>query len=129
MSDTKIDVRRVVPELQAYMSLLDDAGFTIYLPKSGQATFFHYSQVVDGQECFGTVQRSWLYRLGEPIEHSMPIKPSREAGSAMFLDFPAHHPATVEYAQLVARPENRNSVVGTRKNARPWGVGVGYLPA
>lgn len=109
---------RLVPELQSYARTLIEAGFTVYVPsrEERQHTFFHYSRVVDERPCYGTVQRAAFYRLGQPLEHTMPINPSRADGSAAvigarFGDIPTFgldtmDRASVNYAQAVARPSN-----------------------
>lgn len=102
------------PTLNEYASRLEDAGFTIYEPK-GNGNYFRYSQVVDGQECFGYVQRAWT-GTGRTYTHLMPIRPTIEHGANMTV--PLATGLTVEAAKLVAKPVNRNDVVGTHSN---WG--------
>lgn len=85
--------------LIAYADTLQAAGFAIYEP-GGHWEYFIYSRVIDGRECFGIVQADYF---GE-ISHSMPIRPSRENGSAIIL--PGWDRLTVERAQEVARPRN-----------------------
>lgn len=99
------------PALAEYADRLQAAGFTIYEPLTPQS-YFDYSRVVDGKECFGYVQRG----VGR-YSHSMPIPPSREAGSNMWV---AKVPdeLSVEAARMVARPFNSNPLVGRRPNYR-----------
>lgn len=101
--------------LRAYADLLQRNGFTIYEP-SGWWKFFIYSRVVDGQECFGMVQTNG-YRSEQfkAYEHSMPIKPSVENGSSMWVEGVPNE-LTVEAAKLIARPTNYNPLVGRQKN-------------
>jgi hypothetical protein len=108
------------PELVAYADTLSAAGFTIYEPTRSPADWFTYSRLVDGQECFGSVQREG--RIWPNYSHSMPLKPSAEHGSSMWVagvdDGPAHLALTVEAAQCVARPFNTNKLVGRQANYR-----------
>lgn len=116
--------------LREYADLLLANGFTIYEPKNPYAGYFMYSRMVDGQECFGTVEKRDR-PLDHGYEHHMPIKPSQEFGSSMFVEIRTESAnqgrgrqvtieqldeLTVEHAMLTARPENWNSVVGTQKN-------------
>lgn len=111
--------------LKAYAHLLESNGFAIYEPTpSGytRGTYFTYSRVVDGQECFGTVQSEDF----GGYTHTMPIKPSREHGSSMWVaglpgqddnsNDGSYEVLTVEAAQMVARPFNTNPLVGKQAN-------------
>lgn len=98
--------------LREYADLLHDNGFAIYEP-GGTWDFFLYSQVIDGQECFGTVQ----YDRIDGIAHHMPIKPSRENGSSMWVQGVPDE-FTVEAARAVAQPANFNPLVGHQRNYR-----------
>lgn len=102
------------PALAEYADRLEAAGFTIYEPASARGTtrFFRYSRLVNGQECFGYVQRDWT---GSGYSHSMPIRPSVQHGSSMFVH-KVKGELTVEAARLVARPSNWNDLVGTHAN-------------
>src|SRR4051812_5548804 len=73
--------------LREYADRLEANGFTVYEPK-GSKRYFLYSRMVDGQECFGYVQSDWYVGPGGPsgYSHSMPIKPSIENGSSMFVE-------------------------------------------
>lgn len=117
------------PQLADYAAVLQAAGFTVYRHKhptmrAGDTPlpsgYFVYSREVDGQILFGIVQEGDFPRLGQGLEHHMPIKPSREHGSAMHIDIPyGQRPLgtdTVEYAELITRPRNTNLVVGTHAN-------------
>lgn len=79
-------------------------------------------------ECFGTVQLGYF----GGFSHSMPIKPSREHGSSMWVagvpdSTPDQYdrgtmndgdPLTVEAARKVASYRNSNPLVGTQRNYR-----------
>lgn len=114
----------LVSELAEYAERLRKNGFTVYVhvdtERAGNITpqtFFGYSREVDGRPCFGNVQRATFWRLGQPGEHHMPIKPSRENGSSMYV--PAADKlvwSDVEAARMVARPSNWNELVGTQEN-------------
>lgn len=117
------------PELAAYAENLKAAGFTVYLPADGRPLrFFHYSQVVGEQTCYGTVCDAQFSLLGQPFEHAMPIRPTNVNGSSMYIITMAS-PASVDYARAVAQPRNWNDQVGTQTNHKPWGIGSTYLPA
>ncbi|ANA87033.1 hypothetical protein PBI_KATHERINEG_97 [Gordonia phage KatherineG] len=105
-------------KLQAYAEELKAAGFEVWIPTRPGSAFFLYSRHVDGQTCYGSVQQMTL-RL-EGYSHSMPIKPSREHGSSMFIEDveDGWDCLTVEAAELIARPENYNPLVGRQKNHR-----------
>lgn len=100
------------PGLNAYADLLERNGFTIYEPASGRGNYFRYSRLVNGVECFGYVQRDYV---GSGYSHSMPIRPSIQHGSSMFVEH-VRGELTVEAARMVARPSNWNSVVGKHLN-------------
>ena len=97
--------------LREYADLLAANGFAIYEPSGRWGEYFMYSQVVDGQECFGTVQ----YDRIDGFEHHMPIKPSVENGSSMFVAGVPNE-LTVEAARKVAQPANHNHLVGSQRN-------------
>ena len=99
-------------ELRDYANVLYENGFTIYEP-AGRWKHFIYSQLVDGVECFGIVERE---DFGD-YRHLMPIKPSREHGSSIFVDG-VQNELTVDAALIIAQPENRNHLVGSHKNYR-----------
>lgn len=100
--------------LSEYADLLAANGFAIYEPRSSHGDYFKYSRVVDGgRECFGYVQHEYF----GGYSHSMPIRPSRENGSSMYIDGVAGE-LTLEAARKVARPFNRNELVGRQENYR-----------
>lgn len=111
------------PELAEYADLLERAGFAIY-ETTGKVPsgYFRYSRVVDGKECFGYVQ---VGHYGG-FSHGMPIKPSIEHGSSMWVagvpdSTPDQgnnlgNPLTVESAERVASLSNYNPLVGTHAN-------------
>lgn len=105
--------------LREYADLLEANGFTIYLPTGPghNWTYFVYSQVVDGQECFGTVQAEYF----GGYTHLMPIRPSAQFGSSMVVDGVPNPQnqigraeLTVEEARTVARPSNTGPYVSGR---------------
>ncbi|AVD99659.1 hypothetical protein HWB51_gp041 [Mycobacterium phage Cuke] len=100
--------------LREYSNLLEANGFAIYESKDPTFDYFVYSRMVDGRECFGSVS----YDRFEGFNHSMPIKPSREHGSSMFIEGIRHLEATVEAAKKTASPTNSNKVVGRHENYR-----------
>jgi hypothetical protein len=116
------------PELAEYAAKLQTAGFTIYGHNTPRlryddtplpAGYFVYSRTVDGVELFGIVNRADFPLLGQPFSHSMPIRPSREHGSSMFVDPDPAEPLahdSVEMAERVTRAENSNYVVGLHRN-------------
>lgn len=108
--------------LLAYADRLQEAGFRVYIPTPAspgrRLTYFAYARDVDGSErpCYGFVQ----YKDFFTFDHTMPIKPSRENGSSMFVQDvnEVHDPddLTVEQATRVASPSNWNEIVGTQQN-------------
>lgn len=104
------------PKLVAYADLLEQNGFTVYDESNYTDDWFTYSQMVDGRECFGTVQtngyRSEAFR---EYEHHMPIKPSIEHGSSMWVEGVPNE-LTIEAARAVAQPSNYNPIVGRHDN-------------
>lgn len=108
--------------LRAYADLLERNGFAIYEPvttKVSSGDFFMYSRIVNGQECFGYVQRD--YARGTYYSHTMPIRPSVQNGSSMYVD-DTDDQLTVEAARKVASPFNANKDVGRQANYedRAW---------
>ena len=102
--------------LRAYADLLEANGFAIYEPKSSTGSWFTYSRMVDGVECFGTVEKDQA-PLARGYKHTMPIRPSVEHGSSMFVAGVPEE-LTVEAAEAVASPSNYNHLVGIQKNYR-----------
>lgn len=101
--------------LREYAAQLCTAGFTVYVPKSPGWHYIGYSRVIDGQECLGFVQRGEFASDG--WKHYMPIKPSLENGSSMWIDgVPDSQTLTVDDACRVASPVNRNPLVGVQRN-------------
>jgi hypothetical protein len=91
------------PELQAYAAELIDAGFTVRVVQAydvnGQqipCSWFLYEK--DG--CCGIVQKEL-----DGYSHSMPVKPSKENGSAILITN-AHWDLQVADAVRTARPQN-----------------------
>ncbi|AVO21355.1 hypothetical protein PBI_MEGABEAR_45 [Mycobacterium phage Megabear] len=108
--------------LRTYADVLEQAGFTVYETNSVTLNYFRYSRMVDGKECFGYVQ---LGHYGG-YSHSMPIRPSTEHGSSMWVEgvpdsTPQQgnklgNPLTVKAATKVASPTNWNPLVGEQEN-------------
>lgn len=97
--------------LEAYAQQLERAGFTIYEPRRVRGGYFRYSRRVNGVECFGYVQHDYF----GGYSHSMPIKPSAEHGSSMWVEgVPGE--LSVVAAIKVARPANYNPIVGRHAN-------------
>lgn len=110
------------PALRVYANQLERHGFSIYEPvgtKVSSGDYFMYSRTVDGQECFGYVQRD--YARAASYSHSMPIRPSVENGTSMYIDG-TDNELTVEAATKVASPFNTNRDVGRQANYedRKW---------
>lgn len=120
--------RIVRPELADFGKLLLAEGFKVFVfrsdvervAKGGMescAETIGFSRVVDEQECFGTVS----YGIAGH-QFNMPIKPSREHGSAMFIgdtdQMPEFDELTLENAELYASPTGFNRLVGTQNNYR-----------
>lgn len=108
--------------LRTYADVLERAGFAIYESNAVGLNFFRYSRVVNGRECFGYVQLGYF----GGYSHTMPIPPTRENGSSMWVDGVPDstpdqgnrlgNPLTVEAATMVARPWNSNPLVGRQAN-------------
>lgn len=125
--------RIVTPELADFGKELLAAGFKVFVfrsdvervSKGGKescATTVGFSRVVDGRECFGSVS----YSLAG-YQFSMPIKPSREHGSAMFIGgdkLPEFDSLTLANAELYASPTGFNRLVGTQENDPDWLAGI-----
>lgn len=129
------------PKALEYAQLLQGAGFEVYVPNPdrlinaatspGGNGWFHYSRIVAGQRCYGTVYVEPEYGLGafHKPDHTMPVKPTREYGSAIIVasrsngkNRPAD-PLTVEAARYTAMPQNAAAFMPKSfHNARPWGV-------
>lgn len=98
--------------LADYADLLEANGFAIYLPTSQfNWSYFTYSRVVDGRECFGIVQADHF----GGYSHTMPIKPSAAFGSSMAVDGVPNPKDSIGRAEL--------TVYEARKVARPSNTG------
>ena len=116
--------------LSAFADELRADGFRVYVfqsdvervAKGGRencATWFGFSRMVGERECYASVSDSGMFG---GYQFSMPIKPSREHGSAMYIggrDTPEFDELTLENARLYASPTGRNALVGTRENYGP----------
>lgn len=117
----------LTPELAAFAEELREAGFSTYVfrsdadrvAKGGResiATWLGFARDVDGTTCAGSVSRAG--RWGEH-SYSMPIKPSHEHGSSMFIGgdrLPEFPELSIGNAELYASPTGRNHLVGTQAN-------------
>jgi hypothetical protein len=103
-----------IDRLTAYGNLLKAAGFTVWLTTSGTRGFLTYER--DGH--YGHLQ----YSDFEGWQHDMPLVPSKEYGSSMFIGEPVADVWSVAAAEQAARATNHNPIVGTRPNAgaRTW---------
>jgi hypothetical protein len=95
-----------IQTLTDYGHELVAAGFEVWLHRFGEG-YLTYRNPETG-DC-GSLQYSYFEGWG----HSMPIVPSREYGSSMYIEDPAD-PWTVEAARQCAQPTNWNKAVGTR---------------
>ena len=97
--------------LDEYAQALKDAGFKVWKGELKP----HEWLVYEKNGLYGTFQRSEY----EDWSHCMPIKPSREHGSSMYVDPPKGVPVwSVEAAEHTAREVNVNRDVGAQHNAR-----------
>lgn len=104
-----------LPEaLRDYAVELIDAGFTVYAAGPNW-NFMHYLEPQG--RYYGTISKSEFEGWG----HSMPIKPSHEFGSGMYIDEADARvdPFTVKAARDTARAFNTNRAVGTQPNGKP----------
>lgn len=101
--------------LASYGNDLAAAGFEVWLTPTTFGAYLQYRDPATG--ACGTFAHSDHEGWG----HSMPIVPSREFGSSMFIDTAADV-WTVDAARETAQLTNRNPVVGTQRNAadRTW---------
>lgn len=109
--------KEIDTELREYATLLTKNGFRVYLPNDASyrhLAFFLYSRTVDGKEFWGSVQSD---RPLGGYSHHMPLKPSKDFGSSMFVpEADELDPLTVEAAEVITREINRNPVIGTHAN-------------
>jgi hypothetical protein len=121
------------PRLALFAKDLLAAGFKVYLytsdikrvrdgglPQVGNG--FRFSREVEGQTCYATVSLGFF----ESASFSMPIKPSTQNGSSMWVQHrglrenagPGDYSEalTVENATLYASPFNSNPLVGRQAN-------------
>ena len=99
-------------EVEAYGLRLVDAGFEVWMSDYGRTGYLVYRNT--DNECWGTFQPSehsgW--------EHSMPIEPSREHGSSMWVEDIEPDQWTIEAARKCAQRSNYNPIVGRHHNVR-----------
>ncbi len=115
----------LTPELAEFARTLNERGFKTFVFRSeiarvenggreGVHTHLGFSREVDGQECFGSVS----YSLNGYTFH-MPIKPSREHGSGMFIggdNVTEFDVLSITNAEKYASPFGTNHLVGTHAN-------------
>lgn len=92
-----------------YAKKLASSGFKVWHVPGIRDGFLIYQNTENG--FWGTFQQSEF----EGWQHLMPIKPSREIGSSMFMEEPGD-PWTVQAAQQCAQEFNTNKVVGRQRN-------------
>lgn len=97
--------------LEEYGRRLVAAGFRVWLTPVTSRSGGYLTYERDG--FWGHLQSSYF---GE-WAHDMPLVPSREFGSSMFIGVPVEDVWSVEAAEQAARATNHNDVVGTRPNA------------
>ena len=105
--------------LTEYGNQLKAAGFDVWVNPSPGLEYLVY--MAPGG-CYGTLQESEFDGWG----HYMPLKPSREFGSSMFLDTELD-PWTVDAARECAQPVNHNHVIGWQANARTHWMSPNYV--
>lgn len=98
--------------LQDYGRKLVAAGFRVWFTPADGCGYLTYEK--EGN--YGTLQCSYFEGWG----HSMPIVPSREFGSSMYVGSADRQSQkyvfTVQAAEECARPTNYNPDVGTQRN-------------
>lgn len=95
--------------LEEYGRRLVAAGFRVWLMPTGSGGYLTYER----GGFWGHLQQSYF----GAFEHYMPLVPSREFGSSMFIGQPVADVWSVEAAQQAASATNHNNVVGRRPNA------------
>lgn len=102
-------------DLLDYAKTLADAGFEVWHTPASFAGSGYLTYHNPENDCWGTFQ----YSLYDGWQHLMPIKPSRENGSSMFIGNP-EDPWTLLAALQCARPYNKNDLVGIQANHKAW---------
>jgi hypothetical protein len=104
----------ITNRLEEYGARLKAAGFRVWVTPTPRGGYLTYER--DGY--YGHLQASDF----EGWRHDMPLVPSREYGSSMFIGEPVEDVWSVAAAEQAARATNHNDVVGTRPNAgsRTW---------
>lgn len=116
----------LLPELTEFARTLKANGFEVYVFKSDArrvgnggkpacARTLGFSRTVDGKVCWASVS---FDNFGF-VQFSMPIRPSRQAGSSMFIggdSMPRDDELTLDLAELYASPTGHNRLVGTQAN-------------
>lgn len=101
---------QIINDLREYGQRLAAAGLEVWLNTHYWGGWLTYKNPENG--CYGTFQHSDHFGWS----HYMPLIPSREYGSAMFVGNADDW--SVEAALRTAMPENFNPIVGTQKNAK-----------
>lgn len=113
------------PELADFATRLLGEGYRVFVFRSDVervanggreacASSISFSRVVDGRECFASVDNTL-----SGYQFHMPIKPSREHGSSMFIGgdrAQEFDDLSLPNAELYAFPIGRNALVGTKEN-------------
>lgn len=101
------------PEALAVATELENAGFDIHV-SSSSAKFY---RTLDWFQ-FRKDGRIGYYSGDFLADHhwSMPIRPSREHGSSMFVEAAENAPNAIEAASIITQESNYNRIVGTHKN-------------
>ena len=98
---------RIAASLRPYVDSLRDAGFDVHLPRPEQRRVVEYAYVTkaDLPGCV-LIEDAPFARLGQRPQVSVPVRPSREYGSAVLVDFdggPQQLPAVL--AKVMASPK------------------------
>lgn len=103
-------MNETITRLEQYGALLKAAGFRVWVnqtsPSGGYLTY-------ERGGFYGHLQCDYWGNWA----HDMPLVPSKEAGSSMFIGKPVADVWSVEAAEQAASEYNHNDVVGRRRNA------------
>jgi hypothetical protein len=106
-----------VSRLVEFGRTLVEAGFEVWHTQSGYRDEGWLTYRDPANNCWGTLQRTMSG--SREWEHLMPIEPSVQAGSSMFIGKPLET-FTVAAARQCASPYNHNEIVGRRANAKAY---------
>lgn len=133
MTETDLTVaalaRIAEPPLAEFGKELLAHGFRVFLFRSdftrvtnggreACATWLGFARTVEGHECFGSVSNSL-----SGFQFTMPIKASRQHGSAMFISgdtISEFEELSLTNAELYPTPTGQNRLVGTQTNHCNW---------